>query len=298
LPTLTASIVASIRALYTELPAPYDLAPDPVAKVVVPGLLALPALAVARTSVAGPWVARALGAVSLGLSEHVALRTRAIDDALLDGVRLGATQLVILGAGLDCRAERLEALASVRVFEVDHDGTHRYKAKRLARRGVPDKARSVTRVAVDFERDRLDEALLRAGLDREARSVWIWEGVTVYLSPEATLTTLRAVAALSAPGSRIAVTYTRPARRRLALFDPATRAIARAVGEPVRGMMETEAMVEKLAHVGFVLVSDESVQDWAARWWPGERIRDEWERLAVAESAERTPRLPICPERG
>jgi methyltransferase (TIGR00027 family) len=294
-PTLTASIVASIRALYTELPAPYDLAPDPVARFVVPGLLALPALAVARAPAAGPRVARMLGAASLGLSEHVALRTRAIDDALLEGVRLGATQLVILGAGLDCRADRLDALSAARVFEVDHDGTHRYKAKRLAQRGAPAKARSVTRVAVDFERDRLDEALLRAGLDRDERSFWIWEGVTVYLTPEATQATLLAVAALSAPGSRIAVTYTRPGRRRLALFDPATRAIARAVGEPVRGMMETEAMARTLASVGFVPVSDESHRDWAARWWPNERIRDEWERLAVAE---RTPRLPICPERG
>jgi methyltransferase (TIGR00027 family) len=185
-----------------------------------------------------------------------------------------------------------------RVFEVDHDGTHRYKAKRLARRGAPPKARSVARVAVDFEHDRLDEALLRAGLDRDERSFWIWEGVTVYLTPEATQATLRAVSALSAPGSRIAVTYTRPARRRLALFDPPTRAIARVVGEPVRGMMETEAMAHMLASVGFVPVSDESVRDWAARWWPGETIHHEWERLAVAESAERTPRLPICPEKG
>ncbi len=283
-PSLTSSLVAAIRAFYTSLPPPYDMAPDPFAAQLVPAALAVPArvAALASTTGAGPALHRLAGAASLGLTYHVALRTRAIDDALHEALALGVAQVVVLGAGLDARAERLDALAGARVFEVDHPSTHRYKAERLRLAGAP--ARGVTRVAIDFERDRLDEALLRAGLDPAARSFWIWEGVTVYLTPDAIAATLAAVGALSSPGTRLAVTYTRPGRRRAQVgLDLLAHVLGRAVGEPLHGMLETEAMFAALRHASFRRVSDESAADWAARYWPGERQADEWERLAVAE---------------
>jgi methyltransferase (TIGR00027 family) len=283
-PSLTASLVAALRALYTALPEPYRLTSDPFAAELVPAILALPARGAALFPGAAPFVHRAVGALSLGLSYHVALRTRAIDDALREAVAGGATQLVVLGAGLDSRAERLPELAGARVFEVDHPSTQRYKAERLARMGARPRARAVARVAIDFERDRLDEALVAAGLDPAARSFWIWEGVTVYLTPDAIAATLAAVGALSAPGSRLAVTYTRPGRRRApAWLDPLSRVLGSAVGEPLRGMMETDAMFAALAQAGLERVSDEGAAEWAARSWPGDTPADEWERLAVAE---------------
>ncbi len=231
---------------------------------------------------AGPALHRAAGVLALGLTHHVALRTRAIDDALHEALALGVSQLVVLGAGLDSRSARIRALEGARVFEVDHPSTHRYKAERLQRAGAP--GAGVARVAIDFERDALDGALLRAGLDPTARSFWIWEGVTVYLTPEAIASTLSAVGALSAPGSRIAVTYTRPGRRRVQVaFDVLARVLGRAVGEPLHGMMETEAIFALLGDAGFRRASDENAADWAARYWPGETPADEWERLAVAE---------------
>jgi methyltransferase (TIGR00027 family) len=283
-PSLTASLVSAVRAFYTALPEPYNLASDPVAADLCPAVLALPARGAALVPGAAPLVHRAVGALSFGLSYHVALRTRAIDDALREAVRLGAAQLVMLGAGLDSRAERLDELASVHVFEVDHPSTQRYKAERLVRAGVRPRAQRVTRVAVDFERDRLDGALRSAGLDPARRSFWIWEGVTVYLTPDAIAATLSAVSALASPGSRIAVTYTQPGRRRTPrLLDPISRLLAGAVGEPLRGMMATSAMFDALDKAGFRRVSDESAVEWAARFWPAERLADEWERLAVAE---------------
>jgi methyltransferase (TIGR00027 family) len=284
-PSLTASLVAAVRAFYTALPEPYNLASDPAAADLCPAVLALPARGAALVPGAAPLVHRALGALSFGLSYHVALRTRAIDDALREAVGLGAAQLVVLGAGLDARAQRLDELSGVHVFEVDHPSTQRYKAERLAKAGVfGAPAKKVTRVAVDFERDRLDDALLAAGLDRARRSFWIWEGVTVYLTPDAIAGTLSSVAALSPPGSRIAVTYTQPGRRRVpALLDPAARLLGGLVGEPLRGMMATGAMLEALGEAGFHRVSDEGAAEWAARFWPFLRPSDEWERLAVAE---------------
>jgi methyltransferase (TIGR00027 family) len=282
-PSLTASLVASVRALYTALPAPYNLAPDPVAAELLPPILTLPARVAGLSDKAAPALHRALRTISLGLTQHVALRTRAIDDALRDAVGHGAAQLVVLGAGLDSRAERLTELAGARVFEVDHPSTHRFKAERLLRAGARLRAREIARVAIDFERDTLHDVLLAAGFDPAVRSFWIWEGVTAYLTPEATFATLRAVADLSAPGSRLAVTYVRPGGRPAPWFDPLTRALGALVGEQVRGMMERETFLGALADAGFVTLSDEGAADWAPRYWPGEEPVGEWERLAVAE---------------
>src|SRR5262245_881755 len=96
-PSLTAELVAAVRALYTEMPEPLRLAEDPLAHRMVPALLALPARALALAPWAGPALHRALGTLSLSLTYHVALRTRAIDDALRAAIDAGATQLVILG---------------------------------------------------------------------------------------------------------------------------------------------------------------------------------------------------------
>lgn len=282
-PSLTSSLVAAVRALYTALPPPYDLAPDPLAAQLVPPWLALPARAAALMPWAAPAVHRIAGATTLGLTYHVALRTRAIDDALREGLARGAAQLVLLGAGLDSRAYRIDALAGARVYEVDFPSTHRYKIERMAGVAAPGD-RHVARVAIDFERDRLGDVLTSAGFDPKAPSFWIWEGVTIYLTVDTIAATLRAVGELAAPGSRLTVTYTQPGRRRgRAWVEALAPILGSAVSEPLRGMIETRALDALLDAAGFAPVSDESALDWAARYWPGEAHAREWERLAVAE---------------
>ena len=282
-PSLTASLVAAVRALYTELPPPYRVAPDPFAVDLLPRWLAWPARAAGKAPAAAPMVHRIVGVASLGMATNVALRTRAIDDALREAIAGGGAQLVLLGAGLDARAARLPELAGARVFEVDHPSTHRYKAERFRRIGDPAGARAV-RVPIHFERDRLRDVLLDAGFDRDAPAFWIWEGVTVYLSRAALDATLADVAELSAPRSRLAVTYTRPgAHRRHPMIEPLVPLLGQIVGEAVRGMIETEALAGRLAALGFVRVSDESAEQWAPRYWPFETEGREWERLLVVE---------------
>jgi O-methyltransferase involved in polyketide biosynthesis len=244
-------------------------------------------------------VHRGLGLALLGVSYHVALRTRAIDDALREAVARGASQLVVLGAGLDSRAMRLPELAGVQVFEVDHPSTQRYKADRLASLGragggadgsgsglsAPElKAAGLARVAVDFERDRLDEALRAAGFRPAEPAFWIWEGVTPYLTPEAVEGTLRLAAALSAPGSRIALTYGMlPDDDLPAWSRRLIKGVFRSMGEPIRAPLTRDAMHALLARAGLRVVSDESAVDWAARYWPPQRGIRAVERLAVAE---------------
>lgn len=281
-PSLTASLVAALRALYTEMPEPYRLVADPLAGDLVPPALALPARALARAPFAAAAAHRALGLATFGLSYHVPLRTRAIDDAIREALAAGAAQLVILGAGLDSRAMRMEELAGASVYEVDHPSTQRYKVARLARTQAPPRSRSLARVAVDFERDRLDEALPAAGFRADARSIWVWEGVTVYLTRAAIEGTLRTAGALSAPGSRIALTYHDGAGVP-AWALPVSAGLLGALGEPLRAVLARDELAALLAKAGFELRSDDSTVEWAARYWPWQRGIRPIERLAVAE---------------
>ena len=132
-------------------------------------------------------------------------RTVAIDDA----VRARANpQLVILGAGLDGRAFRMEELASVEVFEVDHPASQRDKRDRITE--LPSYAKSLHFVPVDFARDALDSALASASHQAKEPTTWIWEGVVPYLTRAEVEATLRVVGDRSEPGSRLIVNYQTP----------------------------------------------------------------------------------------
>src|SRR4051812_18119981 len=99
-------------------------------------------------------------------------RTVAIDDAVRAGPR---GQVVILGAGLDGRAWRLDELAGAELFEVDHPDSQADKQNRAAALGEPVAHRHL--VPIDFRSDDLGGALAAAGHDSTAPTTWIWEGV-------------------------------------------------------------------------------------------------------------------------
>ena len=130
------------------------------------------------------------------------IRTRFIDDALERAVAGGATQVAILGAGLDTHAYRAqELLASSRVVEIDRPATQAWKKKTVndVLGGPP---ANVTYVGVDFQHEDLAEVLTRHGYDLAQRTFFILEGVTMYLPEEAARGTFRFVAG-HPPGSAI-----------------------------------------------------------------------------------------------
>jgi methyltransferase (TIGR00027 family) len=142
------------------------------------------------------------------LSSHpsygtVIIRTRYTEDALAEAVARGVRQFVIVGAGLDSFALRRPAFATdVEVFELDHPDTQEVKLERLAQCGVQSPP-GVQFIAADLGGEGVDQALMRSSFDSGQPSFFSWLGVTVYLTREANLKTLRAIASCGAPGSEL-----------------------------------------------------------------------------------------------
>lgn len=278
-PSLTALAVAVGRGIATT-PARVDRS---AAQVVPPPLSRM--LRWIGGAGSPPGLRPALRLASLGMIDHVSLRTAIIDATLCSALATGLEQLVILGAGLDGRAWRMPALRRATVFEVDHPATQAGKRRRMEAR--PAQAAEVRFVAVDFERDRLDERLDGAGHDPTRPTAWIWEGVTPYLDPIAIETSMRDVAERSAPRSRLLVSYAVPQLLpdRLGALDPLVAAGFAALGEPLPGTIPTERFADLLAAHGFAVLEDTGNREWAQRHPGSARMARLFsaERLAVAE---------------
>ncbi|MBD0689606.1 SAM-dependent methyltransferase [Streptomyces sp. CBMA123] len=142
---------------------------------------------------------RPVSGLAAGLVVHIRLRTRFYDDRL---PAAGADQVVLLAAGLDTRAYRLDWPAGTRLWELDLPPVLEFKQR------VLDSADAVPTCERDaLPGDLLDPGwprrLVEAGFDPQRPTVWLAEGLVVYLSAEQAAGLLTAVGSLSAPGSRL-----------------------------------------------------------------------------------------------
>jgi methyltransferase (TIGR00027 family) len=142
-----------------------------------------------------------------GIFNEIVARTRHIDDRVIQSINEGMTQLVILGAGYDTRAHRIPNVKEkMRSFEIDHPMTQRLKIKRLNElfgKGSD----HVTYIPVDFEKQTIHNALDQSGYDFSQKTLFIWEGVSMYITPEAVDETLSFVITHSGKGSGIIFNY-------------------------------------------------------------------------------------------
>jgi methyltransferase (TIGR00027 family) len=138
----------------------------------------------------------------------VTCRKRFIDDKLVEALP-DVDTVVILGSGLDTRALRIARRSDVPVFEVDLP-VNVARKKDAVRRAITVLPPSVHLVGLDFERDDLVDTLTENGYRTDARTFFLWEGVTQYLTEDAVRATF--VALEGAPvGSRLVFTYVRRA---------------------------------------------------------------------------------------
>jgi methyltransferase (TIGR00027 family) len=135
--------------------------------------------------------------------DYQAVRTHYFDSYFADAVAAGIRQMVILAAGLDSRAFRLEWPAGTLVYEIDQPQVVAYKTSTLESAGAAPTAERRT-VQVDL-RDDWAAALTAAGFDAGQPTAWLAEGLLPYLPAEAQDRLFEIVTGLSAPGSRVAV---------------------------------------------------------------------------------------------
>ena len=284
--SFTATWMAACRALGNLMPDDARLADDGYgARFCGPGVKLL--LAAGRRA---PSLARLALAPFLPWVAYVQVRTRAIDDVLVEFAAGGGRQLVLLGAGFDCRAARFaDVLGAARVFEVDHPATQRRKRAAMAgERQAP-----VAYVPWDFETQPvsdLPDALAALGLDPTAPTLVVWEGVTMYLTERAVEGTLAAVRRLGAPASPLVFTYFerwRIQRPDSAALRAAAGVVARIAGEPFRFGWEPAELRGWLGARGFVLERDSSEAELAKLLPPGWRshVRPFGDHVAMARTA-------------
>ena len=197
-------------------------------------------------------------------------RARFIEDLVEERLAHGVAQYVILGAGLDTFAQRKPEIASrLRVFEVDQLGPQAWKRQRLIDLGfgIPDWLRLVP---VDFEAgDSWWEQLVAAGFNASQPAIVACIGVSMYLTKDAIVATLRQVAEL-APGSVLGMTFLLP----LELADPEVRPGlemaekgARASGTPFISFFTPPEIMTVAREAGFREVQHISAATLAQRYF-------------------------------
>jgi len=135
--------------------------------------------------------------------DYQAVRTHFFDAHFADAARSGIRQVVILAAGLDSRAYRLDWPADTVVYEIDLPKVLEYKSTTLADHGAKPIA-DRRPVPVDLRHD-WPGALREAGFDATRPTAWLAEGLLPFLPAAAEESMFASVDRLSAPGSRIAV---------------------------------------------------------------------------------------------
>lgn len=280
-PSRTAQWVAAARGMGMLLPDDVRIADDPYG------------IAFASTRIQRLFEERrpALLAALPGLKHWIAymqVRTRLLDDAVRNFVDAGGRQLVLLGAGFDCRALRMPELADAHVFEVDHPATQTHKIDTLERIGAHSPASYVT---WDFETrpmDELPEALADAGHDAQAPTLTIWEGVTMYLTEPAIDASLRAVADYSCRTSQLAMTYQAKFEgQQPSLAARAVSFVVARLGEPFRWYWDPAQLPAYLEARGFALADDVGTPEAADKLLPPDLAstisRADHSRVALAE---------------
>jgi methyltransferase (TIGR00027 family) len=194
----TAEGIALVRAIEASRPEGARICYDPIARALIPTL----SYTLSKLVIDSGIYAR----ISQGAMEFITARERYIDDFLKASLSEGLDQVVLLGAGFDTRAYRIAGIEKTRVFEIDHPATQAVKLKRL-KKVIDPIPGHVTFIPVDFNTQTLSERLHASSYAEQGKTLFIWQGVTMYLAPESMDSTLAFIAQHSGPGSALIFDY-------------------------------------------------------------------------------------------
>ena len=263
--SLTAYSTAAERAIEMERPTDERICSDSLAREFLPNWFYAFMKWLSATRFAERRAAGALG--------FIVARCRFMDDVLIDALDQGIQQLVILGAGFDSRAYRFNRLKNrVKVFEVDHPATQKAKIRKLqSTLGAGCLPTFVTFVPVDFTHESLAVRLAECGYSERLKTLFIWEGVTMYLDAVSVEGTLAFIASHSAPGSTVVFDYmcAQPALPKLDVRIWLVKFLRRSLDEVRRFKIEMGQIEPFLARLGFGKIRNMTAADLHARYFTG-----------------------------
>jgi methyltransferase (TIGR00027 family) len=203
-----------------------------------------------------------------GVLGSLVCRTCYIDDVLHTSLKEGLEQVVILGAGFDSRAYRIAGIDRVQVFEVDLPEVRKLKRSRVEKvlGSIPE---HVTLVGIDFNAQKLGDVLEAAGFQTMRKTLFIWEGVTQYITAEAVNDTLEFVSRASGAGSEIVFTYIRQGiidGSDRSKMDQRIASFASRAGSPWIFGIDPAELKRYLAARGLALVEDVGAAEYRERY--------------------------------
>jgi methyltransferase (TIGR00027 family) len=175
------------------------------------------------------------------MPSYVGVRSRFFDEFLMETAGAGVRQVVLLAAGLDSRAFRLDWPSGTELFEVDQALVLGFKDDVLGAQAAAPRCRRHI-VAADL-RDDWAAALCDAGFDPGKPTAWLAEGLLSFLAPQTERDLFATVAKLSAPGSRLAVEAS-PGATRSRVLGSDFAAAEDLLGVRVPEIWQTEARPE------------------------------------------------------
>ncbi len=202
----------------------------------------------------------------------VIARSRFVEDELSAAINRNIRQYVILGAGLDTFAYRNpHSSIGLKIFEVDYPSTQEWKRRQLeaAKITVPD---LLTFIPINFEHQPLEDRLREAGLRTDEPSFFSWLGVTMYLSREAMMKTMKSILSVSSPGTGIVFDYVVPPSSQTFLRRLVFRLLSnkvRSFGEPWQTFYDPNSLIKDLGTIGFKQAEDIGPEDVNARFFDG-----------------------------
>jgi methyltransferase (TIGR00027 family) len=188
---------------------------------------------------------------------NVITRTRFAEDALQAAVLKGVRQYVLIGAGFDSFSLRHPAYAAdLEIFEIDSPATQNLKIERIEACGLT-LADSVHFIAADLSLETVAAALARSAFRSSEMTFFSWLGVTMYLSREANLATLRSIASCAPGLSELVFTYfdARLLDDQSESFRDMQQRVA-ALGEPFLSGFDPATLGQVLKDCGLQLLED------------------------------------------
>jgi methyltransferase (TIGR00027 family) len=197
-PSSTAAIVCFFRACANKEKNPQIRGPDHLAKIYMQGIDSLIlkfhkiTLPIAKRKVPRTY-------------EYIIARTKFFDEVFEQALLNNLPQIVFLGAGYDTRPYRFkDCIKQTQIFELDSFPTQKVKQEFLkeSKIFVPEQLHYVS---INFNTENLGDVLTKSGFDVNKKTLFIWEGVTEYLTPEAVDSTLKFIHKMS--GNTVAFNY-------------------------------------------------------------------------------------------